>query len=315
MSEVSMTGQLASPQATGGAGMVFEYRVAAIMLSRLIRRATLPVGTQLPIFRVGFQQRNAGYAMDDIVAYALPRGNSPAPRIQFQAKKRIGLAAQDREFRKVMAAALETCREHAAEVEDGHLLLGLAVGEPTVDPAALDDLVYLTEMARADDDPEKFTLQLRKGVTREKRRVLYDTVSAVVAAGAASDDVAVIDHLSHQILASLHVWHVLADDDGKDWRAELDGLSDIAARAGLAAPDLMDHLYNLAAFFDKHGGVVSAPHVQRQLLSLFGVDLALARGSLGPRIPGINVTTYGNGPMFVAESQVFYGSHFGPKPA
>lgn len=306
---------LTSPQATGGAGVIFEYRVAAIMLSRLIRGATVPVGTQLPLFRVGFQQRNSGYALDDIVAHSLPRGNSPAPRIQFQAKKRIGITAQDREFRRVMAAAVATYRDHADEIERGHLLLGLAAGESAADPADLDDLMHLTEMARAQDEFEAFKLQIRKGVTREKRRRLYDNVSTAVGAGAVTDDVMVIDHLSHQILASLHVWHVLADDDGKDWREELDGLSNIATPTGLAAPDLMGHLYNLAAFFDKHGGLVSAFHVQRQLLSLFGVDLALPGRSLGPQIPGINVASYGNGPVFVAESQAFYGPHFSPNPS
>ena len=295
--------------------MVFEYRVAAIMLSRLIRGATLPVGTQLPVFRVGFQQRNAGYMLDDIVAHALPRGDSPAPRIQFQAKKRIGVTAQDREFCKVMATAVKTYREHADEVQGGHLLLGLAIGESAAAPTDLDDLAYLTEMARADDDQDMFKLQLREGATRERRRMLHRNVSAAVAAAAGSGDVVEIDHLTHQILASLHVWHVLADDDGRDWRAELDGLSDIAARAGLPAPDLMSHLYNLAVFFDKHGGVVGAPHVQRQMRSLFGVDLAPPEGSLGPRIPGINIASYGNGPMFVAESQVFYGPHFDPSRA
>jgi len=309
-----MAGQLTSPQATGGAGMVFEYRVAAIMLSRLIRGATVPVGTQLPIFRVGFQQRNAGYALDDIVAHLLPRGDSPPPRVQFQAKKRIGITIQDREFCKVMAAAVQTYREHAAEFQSGHLLLGLAVGESATAHADLDDLVHLTEMARADDGLEEFKLQLRKSVTRERRRTLYDIISTAVAAAAASSDTSVIDYLSHQILSSLHIWHVRADDDGKDWRAELDGLSGIAAQAGLAAPDLMGHLYSLATFFDKHGGLVSAQHVHRQLLSLFGVDVALPARGLVPRIPGINVTSYGNGPMFVAENQVFYGSHFSPNP-
>jgi hypothetical protein len=110
-----MAGQLTSPQATGGAGTIFEYRVAAVMLSRLIRGAPAPVGFQLPIFRVGFQQRNAGYLLDDIVAHAMPREGSPAPCIQFQVKKRIGITAHNHEFREVVAAAVETCRLH----EDG----------------------------------------------------------------------------------------------------------------------------------------------------------------------------------------------------
>jgi hypothetical protein len=160
-------------------------------------------------------------------------------------------------------------------------------------------------MARGHDDPETFKLQLRKSVTRERRRTLFGNVSAAVAAETATDDMAVIDHLTHQILLGLHVWHVLADDDGRDWRAELDALSGVAARAGLTAPDLMAHLCNLAAFFEKHGGLVSAPLVRRQMLGLFGVDLSLPGQGLGSQMTGINVTNYGTGPMFTADSQVF----------
>jgi len=139
-----MGGQLTSPQATGGAGTIFEYRVAALMLSRMIRGAPAPVGFQLPVFRVGFQQRNAGYPLDDIVAHALPRGGSPAPSIQFQVKKRIGITAHNHEFREVVAAALETWRLYEDEVQGGHLLLGLAAGESAANPADLDDLARLT---------------------------------------------------------------------------------------------------------------------------------------------------------------------------
>jgi hypothetical protein len=302
---VSMAGQLTSPQATGGAGAIFEYRVAAIMLSRLIRGAPAPVGFQLPVFRVGFQQRNAGYPLDDFVAYALPRDGSPAPRVQFQVKKRVGITAGNHEFRQVVAAAVETCRLYEDEVQRGHLLLGLAAGESAANPADFDDLVHLTEMARAHAGPETFKLQIRKGVTRERRRTLFDNISAVVAAEAAARDVAVIDHLTHQFLLSLHVWHVLADDDGKDWRAELDALSGLATQAGLAVPDLMAHLCNLAAFFEKHGGLVSAPHVQQQLLGLFGVNFSLPGEDFRRKMPGINVTNYGTGNVFAADSQVF----------
>jgi hypothetical protein len=306
--------QLTSPQATGGAGTIFEYRVAAVMLSRLIRGASAPVGFQLPVTRVGFQQRNAGYPLDDIVAYALARGNSSAPRIQFQVKKRIGITAHNHEFREVVAAALETCRLHEDDVRRGNLLLGLAVGESAALPGDFDDLAHLTGLARGHDAPEPFKLQLRKGLTRERRRVLFDNVSAAVAAEAATSDAAVIDHLTHQFLLNLHVWHVFPDDDGTDWRTELDALSDVAAQAGLTAPDLMAHLYNLASLFEKHGGLVSAPHVQRHLLGLFGVDLSPPGEGRRLKIDGINVTNYGQGSVFAADSQVF-NIHFGSNPS
>jgi hypothetical protein len=305
-----MAEQLISPQATGGAGTVFEHRLGAIMLSRLIRSATMPVGPQIPIFRVGFQQRNAGYLLDDFVAYALPRGGSIAPCIQFQAKKRIGITVGSREFRKVIAAAANTCIARADEVRDGRLLLGLAVAESEAGYEDFADLTHLTDMARADADCETFKLQLRKGVTRERQRTLHDNFSSAVAAQVAKDNMTVIDHLTHQILASLHIWHAHVDDDGSDWRAELDGLTDIAASANLTASDLMAHLCGLAAFFNKHGGLVSAAQVRRQLMSLLGVALTDSGSGPGSRRSNINVAIYGNGPVFAAESQVFHSPHF-----
>lgn len=55
-----MTERLVSTQASSGAGTIFEYRVAAIMLGRLLRGAHVPVGTAQPLARVGLQRRNAG---------------------------------------------------------------------------------------------------------------------------------------------------------------------------------------------------------------------------------------------------------------
>jgi hypothetical protein len=309
-----MGGQLISPQATGGAGTIFEYRVAAVMLSRLIRAASAPVGFQVRMFRVGFQQRNAGYPLDDIVAHALPRDGSPALRIQFQVKKRIGITAHNREFREVIAAAIESCGAYADEVKRGDLLFGLAAGESAAQPADLDDLAHLTELARGNGALESFKRQLQKGATRERRRVLFDNVSAAVAAEAATDDPTLIDRLTHEILLSLHVWHVFPEDDGGDWRTELDALSGLAAQAGMAAPDLMAHLCNLAAFFEKHGGLLSASDVRRQMRSSFGVDLPLPDQGFGRQLSGINVVNYGNGHVFAADSQVF-NIHIGSNPS
>src|SRR5215472_17608318 len=89
---VSVTDRLVPTHATGGAGVIFEYRVAGIMLSRLLRGAHVPVGTAQPLIRLGLQRRNAGYPLDDIVAHALPReGSSTAPIIQIQVKKSLHL--------------------------------------------------------------------------------------------------------------------------------------------------------------------------------------------------------------------------------
>ena len=51
--------QAVSPAASGGAGTLFEYRVAAIMLTHLLR-GTHPPGLLLPVLGIGLQQRVRG---------------------------------------------------------------------------------------------------------------------------------------------------------------------------------------------------------------------------------------------------------------
>jgi hypothetical protein len=60
--------QLASPLSTSGAGHVFEYRVAAIMLVHLLCRSH-PPGLQVPVVEVALQQSVRGNDLDDIVVF------------------------------------------------------------------------------------------------------------------------------------------------------------------------------------------------------------------------------------------------------
>ena len=59
-----MAGNLSSPASSGGAGTNFEYDVAAILLSRLLRGADIPVGLHVPVAKVAFQQGNEGFPLD-----------------------------------------------------------------------------------------------------------------------------------------------------------------------------------------------------------------------------------------------------------
>src|SRR5215469_1848909 len=195
-----MAERLVSTQATSGAGTIFEYRVAAIVLGRLLRGAHVPVGTAQPLAKVGLQRRNAGYPLDDIVAHTLPREASPvAPTIQIQVKVSLPIATKDKEaaFVKVMTAALDACRENRAEVRAGAMLLGLVVGE---DPGGvLPDLAYLAEKARGHTSPESFDEQFHPGAVSSKRRVLYANVSAAVATAAVADDPSLVLDMVHEV--------------------------------------------------------------------------------------------------------------------
>jgi hypothetical protein len=300
-----MTGQLVSAEATGGAGPSYEHRVAAIMLGRLLRGAHMPAGPERPIHRIGFQRRNAGFPLDDFVAHSLPRDDgAPETAVQFQVKRTIRLSASDNHFRTVIAAAVSSCQERPTDVRSGRLLFGLAVAEPE---AGLTDLGKLAQRARSHEEAKDFVEALSPGSVAESRRALYGHVfdAVEIAAGGAANPVA----LSHLLLARLHVWRVSTDDDGATWRDELDGLSDLATQAGLAASDLLGMLYKLAAIFDQEGGTVGTALLHQQLFSKFGVSLGRP-GVQGPSNPQINV--HGNGPSFNnIGTQVFPNLSFG----
>jgi hypothetical protein len=304
-----MAGGLVSTQATSGAGTIFEYRVAAVMLGRLLRGAHLPVGTAQPLAQVGLQRRNVGYPLDDIVAHTLPREASlAAPVLQIQVKVKLPTATKDEgsAFVKVLATALETCRMHRPEVRAGAMLLGLAIGE---DPAGvLPDLAYLADKARGHVRPESFEEQIRPGAVSSKRRTLYATVCAGVATAAKTHDPALISSLVHEVLSALHVWHATAGHDGAQWRAELDALAAMAGDAGLTASDLLLHLCLLAEAFAEHGGLVDAAHVRRELLSKYSIHLSLPRESQQARSRGLTVNIGQiNGPVYNGEVMNIYG--------
>jgi len=304
-----MAGRLVSTQATSGAGTTFEYRVAAIMLSRLLRGAHVPVGTAQPLARVGLQRRNAGYPLDDIVAHTLLREASPiAPVIQIQVKASLPIATKDEgaAFVKVMAAALDACRTHRPEVRAGAMLLGLAVGEDSA--GVLPDLAYLAGKARGHVSPESFEEEIRPGAVSRKRRALYANVSGAVATAATTDDPVLVLGMVHEVLGALHIWHATAGHDGAVWRAELDALAGMARGAGLTASDLLSQLCLLAEAFAEHGGLVDAAHVRRELLSKYGIHLPPTGESQQARSRGLTVNIGQiNGPVYNGEVMNFYG--------
>jgi hypothetical protein len=99
---------------------LFEYRIAAIMLAHLLCESR-PPGLQVPVGRVGLQQRALGYVLDDIVLDA-ERGPLST---QFQVKRTLTVTPSDTEFVDVVSQALEALKDHAAEVARGELQLGL----------------------------------------------------------------------------------------------------------------------------------------------------------------------------------------------
>ncbi|MEV7968266.1 hypothetical protein AB0O34_20120 [Sphaerisporangium sp. NPDC088356] len=287
---------------------MFEYRLAAVLLSRMLRRAHVPIGIDLPIQRVALQQRVAGHAFDDIVVGTDTAGLGPT--IEIQVKKRLPISGGNPEFVKVMSTAIEAYRSHPEELKNGRLLLGLAAGGPVGD---LEALAELTTMARAHPDAVSLGRVLSEGVTRSALRTRHDHVVKGMATAATIGDRFEAESLTHQILSALHVWHVQVGRDGRDWRAELDLIADLASATGQAADTVLGRLYDLAQEVGPRAGDLDQQRICAELLRRYGLDLACAvRSAPETRTTTINITNTESGTVFsAAGNQVFNGLRIG----
>jgi hypothetical protein len=307
-----VAGHPSSPLSTGGAGVIFEYYVAAILMSRLLRGASVPVGFHGPVARVAFQQGNEGYPLDDVVAYGHADPPAIAPSIQVQVKRRVRATAGDAEFVKVMAATVAACGGQPEQVAARGLLFGLAARRSGADH--LDELTELTDMARAHEQPETFENLCRAGITGKPLRDRLGEVSAAVATATGSPDALTVRQLTHQILRALHVWQVEEGPDGRDWRAELDGLADLAAAAGKSPADIMTHLLAIAGRFGPRSGNVDADHVRGEL-ARFEVYLPAARTGVRRPPSHTTINASGNSTVFNGQIMHFGAFHFHDRPS
>ncbi len=308
-----MAGQLSSPLSTGDAGGIYEYDVATILLSRLLRGVSVPVGLHAPVVRVAFQQSNEGYPLDDVVAWGHADPSADEPHIQIQVKRSVRATASDAEFVKVMAQVVTACSGQPERILERHLLFGLAARPSRA--SHLDELTELTEMARAHDRHETFESLLREGITGKPLRNRLAEVSEAVATAAGATDPGTVGPLTHQILRALHVWPVEDGPDGRDWRAELDGLADLAAEAGTTSTGIMDRLRSLAERFGPRSGNVNADHVRDQL-ARFQIYLPGASADIRP--PASHATTVnasGNSTVFNGYYQQFGPVNINSRPA
>jgi hypothetical protein len=231
-----------SPAASGGAGTLFEYRVAAIVFSHLLSGTHLP-GLSVPIVGVALQQRVRGSLLDDIVVDGEP---GPHPLCtQYQVKRTLAVTASDGDFVAVMTQALHTLHERGEEVARGDLALGLIARG---DQDALEQLDALTEHARGHSSHQTFAEVFVPGVVdkRVRARLTHVRNAVEVAIAQGAPDLGGADLSAHAILSALHVWRVSDGDDGADYLAALDRIAPAAASFEVSSVDLFGHLAALA---------------------------------------------------------------------
>ena len=304
-----MAGNLSSPASSGGAGTNFEYDVAAILLSRLLRGADIPVGLHVPVAKVAFQQSNEGFPLDDVVAWGPEDSSRNAPFIQIQVKRHIQVITSDREFIKVIGAVVAACGGQSEQIRSRRLLFGLAARRSRTDH--LDELAELTASARAHMENGKFGDLFREHITEKPLRDRLDGVRSTVANAIGTSDAAVVDPLTHRILLALHVWLVDEGPDSRDWREEIDGLKILAAEAGKPPDYIMAKLLLIARQLGPRSGNVDADHV-RDTLALSGIHLPADATGIRQPASGTIINSYDNSTVFHSDRHMHFGSfHFG----
>ncbi|HCT76301.1 MAG TPA: hypothetical protein DGT23_06870 [Micromonosporaceae bacterium] len=281
--------QIASPLAAGGAGTLYEYRVAAILLTHLLA-GSHPPGLLVPVHRVGLQQRVRGYYLDDVVVFGEPGSTST----EFQIKRTLKVTAKDKPFGEAVSQALYSLDERAGEISAGEHGLGLiALGDVT----ALDQLSDLTIWAASHKELETFAqFMTTSSVDVKLRRRLGHVQRAVAEAikhGAPAQGS--VEETTHRLLAALTVWCVAQADGQSDHRSALDRLQPIADKYGQSPSTMFAHLATLAETWGPRGGVADKEMVQRHLRRL-GLREP-APSMINPPVDALNVDGVVRGPV------------------
>lgn len=267
-----------SPQATGGAGTNFEYRLAAIAFSALLRGIPIP-GLVPPVEAVGLQQRVAGFALDDVVVWG--RAASLEQTIEYQVKRTLVPIASDDDFVAVVGQCLSSIERHADDVEARRHRLGIASGGPL---NQLSDLHELTELARAHSAPSSMSQALassRRGV-RDRHDHLSSAVETALGMKGdkrtRSEDV---ERWTWRVAAALHVWRVDAEDGGRDVTQAAGQLREVMPPDSKAsAEDAFAQLVAVAQAWGPRAARVDGPMLRAEL-ERRGIELTAAPAQRG----------------------------------
>lgn len=252
-----------SPEATGGAGTIDEYRFAAVMLVKVLR-GDQAVGLSVPLAAVGLQRREAGNILDDVVLQA--ELSSTGPRVEYQVKRRMSPSANDRQFLEALDQCLESFAVHGEDIAAGRLALGLAAGGPA---GPLSQLHRLAGFARAHPTMESFSAVALKPGVADGLTERFDAVAAAVVTSQTRRGklLETLDYrdLTLRLLRAVRVWQFSVGSDGHDTINALDRLADILPVDGPTAGDVFAHLVDATETWGPRAGLITAGMVRAEL--------------------------------------------------
>jgi hypothetical protein len=270
--------KIASPEATGGAGVNFEARFAGVVLARLLRGDHVE-GLGLPVERVQFQRRFAGHLLDDVVA----EGTDALGRlriIEYQAKRRLSPAPSDDEFKETVARCIQAVQ---ADGDDGEIARQLRRFGLVANPSGpLADLSRVTEIARAHDSAGSFLDVVRvtanAGVVQRLEQLRTTVTNCLKDEQedefAAAPLEAKVDGLAWRVARAMWIWQADAEPEGQVVLAAQDRLADLAL-VGTEPSDVFDKLVTLARDWAPNAGSIDVAML-RVALEEKGVALSAA---------------------------------------
>jgi hypothetical protein len=259
-----------SALSTGGAGTIYEYRVAGITLAALLRGDHVP-GLPDAVERVALQQRNDGAILDDIVAE-----DGAGHRVEIQVKRTIDVVASNEAFASTLRQCHDTLRSRTDEILNGRLRMGVAA-DGLAEP--LKQLARVCKLAAENETIAGFHAQTAPAALGALERGRLDHATAVVRnqltelEGAPPTDDAV-DQVTHQILGHLTVWLVDEHEDNTDIRNAKDRVGDLLdPGGGVTASTVFSVLCDIAEGAGPQGGSFSRSSL-RTKLEAKGIGLA-----------------------------------------
>lgn len=267
-----------SPFASGGGGDTFEKLAGARVLATLLAREIF-AGLDLPLTKVGFQQRHAERLLDDIVVHGEQRG--VARSVEFQVRHQPRLIASDPDFVTLFANMLRVLRGNADAVRLDTVRLGLIVAAFAPGVRSLRDL---TERARAHISAEGFYAAIATpGHASDELRV---RLRHLLRAKELADGTAVVED-------DPEVWRLLCCLQVLMWDLEGSAASETTTainqlRRALApggeehrAQDLFDSLRAIVADLAPLGGELNHQRLQERLQDRFSFGPAVTVSSRG----------------------------------
>ena len=258
---------MSSPLSTGGAGTIFEYRVAAVVLAALLRGDRVE-GLTVPVTGVRLQQSHFGYTLDDLVVRASSPGGEPLV-LEFQVKRTIQPSLHDDEWRSFVRQCLQAVEGDRDGLTQGRHQLGLAAAAPL---SQLTKLRELTKWAFGAADLASFLNDVSSPgridqQVRSRWMHLRDTVADIHAEGSVTSPAAEVDELAFLVAASMRVWIVEVEDEGRDFRHCLDRLADVVPPGSpVDAPySLYLHLADVAQTRGPRSGGLTAAELRAEL--------------------------------------------------